>query len=283
MPDKQQLPILEDDVFALTPKAQRELGGAGTSLSATELKVLVLIDGKSTVSETLSRASTFALGNEASLFILRKLAVRGLIQIATRAAGSLDFVDFFEIKGPVTPSMAAIAQAKKATAATTLLLQQQGYFVRIVRRPSTKRKLEQGQILSILVVEDEPVLAGILRHALETEGFSARNAKNREEIVAEFRRPPRPDLVLLDVMLPDVDGFDVLLTIRQHPVLKTLPVVMLTSKATRGAVLKGLAGGADGYITKPFEIPVLVKAVNAVLGLSEEGQADELDQDLWPP
>lgn len=70
--------------------------------------------------------------------------------------------------------------------------------------------------------------------------------------------------------------------IRQHPGLKTLPVVMLAAKATREAVLKGLAGGADGYITKPFEIDVLVKAVNVVLGLSEEGPTAGANPDPWP-
>jgi DNA-binding response OmpR family regulator len=76
-------------------------------------------------------------------------------------------------------------------------------------------------------------------------------------------------LVLLDVMLPDADGFEVLLKMRQHPALKVVPVVMLTAKATRDAVLQGLSGGADGYITKPFDVEVLVKAVKTVLGLPE--------------
>jgi len=282
MPDKRPAAILEDDIFALTSKAQKELAAAGTTLSPSELKVLVLVDGKSTVGETAARAAALALSGESVVFILRKLAEDGLIELVVNAGGSLDFVDFFESKGPVTPSAAALAQAKKAAAATTALLQQHGYFVRIVRRASTKRKLEQNQVLSILVVEDEPHLASLLKHVLEAEGFSVRNAMNRDEIVAEFRRPPRLDLVLLDVMLPDVDGFEVLLKIRQHPELKTFPVLMLTAKATREAVLKGLAGGADGYITKPFEIPALVQAVKAVLGLSEEGQVADANQDPWP-
>jgi DNA-binding response OmpR family regulator len=178
--------------------------------------------------------------------------------------------------------VAATAKARKETAATTALLQQQGYFVRIARRASARKKSEDTRVLSVLVVEDEPSLASLLKHVLTNEGFNVRIAKNRDEIVAEFRRPLHLDLVLLDVVLPDVDGFLVLLKIRQHPELKTLPVVMLTGKATREAVLKGLASGADGYITKPFEIEVLIKAVNVVLGLSEEGHAAERNKDLWP-
>ena len=70
-------------------------------------------------------------------------------------------------------------------------------------------------------------------------------------------------------MLPDIDGFEVLGRIRSHPSLKALPVVMLTAKATRESVLKGLHLGADGYVTKPFEIEVLMDAVRTVLGPSE--------------
>jgi DNA-binding response OmpR family regulator len=103
---------------------------------------------------------------------------------------------------------------------------------------------------------------------------------NREETLEQIRRPPIPDLVLLDVMLPDTDGFQILERFRQHPALRSLPVMMLTASATRGAVLKGLTGGANGYITKPFELPVLVKAVHAVLGMSEERDVIE-SKDPW--
>lgn len=68
--------------------------------------------------------------------------------------------------------------------------------------------------------------------------------------------------------LADANGFDILAKMRLHPALKSMPVIMLTAEATREAVLKGLQAGADGYITKPFEVDAVVAAVNAVLGLS---------------
>ncbi len=275
MADKQHPMILEGDVFELTAKGQNELRGSATSLAPAVLEVLILIDGKSTVGETAARARTS--GGEAVVNILAALLRDGLIDFVKDQAGALDFVDFFQTKGPVKPSVAATTKAKKESAATTLLLQQQGYFVRIVRRAGHRKAPDENKALSVLVVEDEPYLANLLKHVLTKEGFNVRTAKNRDEIVAEFRQPPRPDLVLLDVTLPDVDGFLVLLRIRQHPGLKTLPVIMLTAKATRDAVLKGLAGGADGYITKPFEIDVLLKAVSVVLGQSEGGEIAAAD------
>jgi len=89
------------------------------------------------------------------------------------------------------------------------------------------------------------------------------------EVVAAMRRPAPFDLVLLDVQLPDVDGFFLLARMREHPVLKYVPVIMLTASATPAAVLKGLQLGADGYVTKPFQLDPLMKAVHTVLGLAE--------------
>ena len=141
--------------------------------------------------------------------------------------------------------------------------------MRIARSAAVRRILAEDAKLAILIIEDEPSLGELLKTYLSMEGFDARLAANRAEIIAELRRSPQPDLVLLDVVLPDADGFDILAAIRRHPKLAEVPTVMLTAKSTRESVLKGLAGGANGYITKPFEVDVLMDAVRAVLGLTE--------------
>jgi two-component system, OmpR family, response regulator len=278
MPEKNTGVILEDDIFALTSLGQNELRGSGTSLSPAELEVLILIDGKSTAGETSARART--LSRDGVFKLLSKLFHDKLIEIAKDQASSLDFVDFFQTKGAATPSAEATAKAKKEVAATTALLQEKGYTVRIARRARARTPTDLSRTLSVLVIEDEQHLANMLKHVLAAEGFEVRTAGNREEIIAALRRPPLPDLVLLDVMLPDADGFEILLKIRQHPALKAIPVMMLTAAATRDAVLKGLAGGADGYITKPFRINLLLKAVTAMLGLPEPKGAAE-KEDPW--
>ncbi|MDP1565218.1 MAG: response regulator, partial [Polaromonas sp.] len=126
------------------------------------------------------------------------------------------------------------------------------------------------------VVDDEPMLAKFIQSYLMFEGFKVRVASNREEVITEFRKQPAPDLILLDVVLPDADGFDILLRLRQHPLLKDVPVIMLTGKATREAVLKGLAAGADGYVTKPFEADALMHVVRTVLGMPAEPEGPGL-------
>jgi DNA-binding response OmpR family regulator len=122
---------------------------------------------------------------------------------------------------------------------------------------------------SALLIEDNVQFITAVKMLLKLEGYEPRVASNREEIVAALRNSPLPDVILLDVNLPGADGFDILARIRQHPALRTIPVVMLTAQTNRKDVLRGLSGGANGYITKPFEHDVLMKSLRAVLGLTE--------------
>jgi CheY-like chemotaxis protein len=87
--------------------------------------------------------------------------------------------------------------------------------------------------LAILAIDDDPNVCTLTKMYLKLEGLRTRMATNRAEIVAAFRQAPLPDLVLLDVGLPDVNAFDVLAKLRQHPVLKNVPVIMVTASATR--------------------------------------------------
>jgi CheY-like chemotaxis protein len=262
--------VSEDEIHAPTPKGRRELSGAGTSLSPLDLRVLVLIDGRSTAGSTVQRAHDLGIDREEALATLGRLFADGLIALVKNDGRAIEYIDFFSVEGTVTPEKARLADAKRAAAATEALLKDRGYYVSIARRPEAKAPANAGT-RSVLVVEDEPLVVKLLKHVLEGEGFEVRTAMNRDEIAEQLRRHPLVDLVLLDVVLPDIDGFQILDRIRLHPTMKSTPVVMLTSKATREAVLRGLQSGANGYITKPFEIPVLIKALHAVLGMSEDG------------
>lgn len=262
---KDQILVHEKDVYVLTDKGQKELSGAETSLLPEVLELLVCVDGEATVAQIGASLRSLPAGGVIPAF--ENLVRDGLVKLGSQKK-TAHFADFYIDVAPPPLSAQALAEADQDASNGIATLQKQGYYVRIARRAAAARKLAAGERLSVVVVEDDLHLAKFLRQYLMLEGLDARIAANRAEIVAEFRRPPLPSLVLLDVMLPDADGFDILLKMRQHPVLKSVPVVMLTAKATREAVLKGLAGGADGYVTKPFEAEVLIKAVKAVLGLT---------------
>jgi DNA-binding response OmpR family regulator len=114
---------------------------------------------------------------------------------------------------------------------------------------------------SILVVDDEERMVGFIRLNLEHDGFRVVYAYRGGQAIQRFR-DTLPDLVLLDVMMPDIDGFEVLKMIRE---ISNVPVIMLTAKGEEDDRVRGLELGADDYITKPFSPRELVSRVKAVL------------------
>lgn len=117
----------------------------------------------------------------------------------------------------------------------------------------------------ILVVDDEERMVRFIRLNLEHDGFQVIEAFNGSQAIDKIRST-LPDLVLLDVMMPDIDGFEVLRTIREN---NTVPVIMLTAKGEEEDRVRGLEMGADDYITKPFSPRELVSRVRAVLRRTE--------------
>ena len=114
---------------------------------------------------------------------------------------------------------------------------------------------------TILIVEDDPNIAELVQMYLEKEGYNTRIASDGGQGIDLFRQL-RPDLVLLDIMLPVMDGWNVLRTIRQDS--KT-PVIMLTAKGETNDKVQGLKQGADDYLTKPFEPQELLACVRLLL------------------
>ncbi|MCC6175461.1 MAG: response regulator transcription factor [Chloroflexi bacterium] len=117
----------------------------------------------------------------------------------------------------------------------------------------------------ILLVDDEPRIRDSVRMNLDIEGFDVFEAGNGQEALDKLRLV-MPDLIVLDVMMPEVDGFEVLREIRRF---STVPVIMLTVKADERDVARGLELGADDYVAKPFSQIVLSARIKAVLRRSE--------------
>ena len=118
--------------------------------------------------------------------------------------------------------------------------------------------------IKVLVVDDEVALTRSLRRGLEAEGFAVDVAHDGEEALAAIEADP-PDLVLLDVMIPRRDGYDVCQTIRANPEWSGGRVIMLTAKGREVEREKGMAMGADDYVTKPFSTRELTDRVKALL------------------
>ena len=116
----------------------------------------------------------------------------------------------------------------------------------------------------IYIVEDDINIREIESFALKNSGFQVRDFSNAKDFHRAVKEK-KPDLALLDIMLPDEDGMEILQKIRNNSTTKRLPVIMVTAKSTELDRVKGLDSGADDYISKPFGVMELISRVKAVL------------------
>ena len=129
----------------------------------------------------------------------------------------------------------------------------------------------------ILIVEDDPSIRLGLKRSLEFEGFAVELAKDGEEAI-QRAFDKKPDLIVLDIMLPKVNGFEVCRTVRKYDA--SIPVVILSAKGDEGDKVLGLELGADDYITKPFSIRELTARIKAALRRRKalEGEVDSFEE-----
>jgi len=117
---------------------------------------------------------------------------------------------------------------------------------------------------SILIVEDEEPIQVLLSYNFEAEGFRARSCASGED-VPRFVGEERPDVILLDWMLPGISGIEVCRLLRAKPETRDIPIIMLTARGEEAERVRGLATGADDYIVKPFSVPELMARVRTIL------------------
>jgi len=117
---------------------------------------------------------------------------------------------------------------------------------------------------SILVVEDEEPIQILLNYNLEAEGYRVRATAQGED-VAHLVGEERPDLILLDWMLPGISGIEVCRLLQARPETRDIPVIMLTARSEEAERVRGLSTGADDYIVKPFSVPELLARVRSIL------------------
>ncbi|MBL26078.1 MAG: phosphate regulon transcriptional regulatory protein PhoB [Rhodospirillaceae bacterium] len=127
---------------------------------------------------------------------------------------------------------------------------------------------------SILVVEDDEAISALLSYNLEREGFSVRCVADGDDALVAVREQ-RPDLVLLDWMLPTISGLEVCRGLRRAPESKAIPIIILTARGEEYDRVRGLESGADDYVTKPFSPRELLARVRAVLRRTRPALSEE--------
>lgn len=118
---------------------------------------------------------------------------------------------------------------------------------------------------TILIVDDELSILVPLQFLMEREGYVTKLAQSGKEAV-EMVAEVKPDLILLDIMLPDLDGYEIYQMIRARAEWESIRIIFLTAKNRDADMAKGLAMGADAYITKPFSNAQLVEKIHALIG-----------------
>ena len=199
---------------------------------------------------------------------LAEIEELGLL-VSSIAADDLDLNFSSLAKVPVAGAPAVLPEdapglERDATAARAELSKAGAYFAeaRLANRPATLKAPVQTDVL---IVEDDPDQLALADLRVTLAGYPVRAARSGKEFADSLRAKGAPDILLLDVMLPDADGFDLLARLRRHPQLALLAVVMLTAKDDPADIRKGLALGADGYVTKPYSKNIVVDAIRKVL------------------
>jgi two-component system phosphate regulon response regulator PhoB len=129
-------------------------------------------------------------------------------------------------------------------------------------------------IQKVLVLDDDAAMVNLLATVLEAEGFTAQKAHSANEALVCLRKE-RPDLILLDIMMPEMDGFKFLAMIRSNPDTHAIPVIILTVLSDEKNILEGFKKEADEYVTKPFDPQALVDTVREVLARTHEERVEE--------
>jgi len=187
--------------------------------------------------------------------------------VESREAGDLDAITFSGAALPPLPPLSD--EDRKRLVKTTVIagstLLRSGSFLSGDRIANLKPLGKKRAETVVLLVEDDPDQAALAELRLTMAGYQVHGVDRAKALSRYLRQQSRPDLLLLDVMLPDGNGFDILAQLRGRPEYSTLPIVLLTAKADLTDIRNGLALGADGYITKPYSKNQLTEVINHVL------------------
>jgi DNA-binding response OmpR family regulator len=145
-----------------------------------------------------------------------------------------------------------------------------------MQEPNTTKNEESQPTLTVLVIDDQENIIEFIKLGLKYEGFLVESATEGVQGLAAAQRL-NPALIILDVMLPGIDGLEVCRRLRANPITQDIPVLMLTAKDDVHDRIAGLDTGADDYLTKPFSFEELVARIRAILRRQSRGRSDELE------
>lgn len=190
----------------------------------------------------------------------------GLIVLATPGGGS--GVSTSPVSDPdrtLEPSKELQEKLFPKMRAASQVLSRAGSYVAEDRLAGRQPLVKKPSDIEVLIVEDDPDQLALADLRVSMAGYTVRVADSVRALQKSLAEKGSPDLLLLDVMLPDGDGFDVLMKLRRHRSYSSLPVIMLTVRRNFADIEQGFCLGADGYVTKPYSKNVLDEVIRRVL------------------
>ena len=253
-------------VYHLTPAGKAALsakeGASDLPLEYRRLLALIAVEGHVDVIRGQLRRFSDLMIRE----WLKELEELKMIEPGGPAGKPAD-ITFNGSRVPQLPPLAdedSLRLARTTVIAGATLLRS-GSFLAVDRIANLPALAKAPAQTVVLLVEDDPDQMALGELRLTMAGYQVRSVDRAKALSRFLREQARPDLLLLDVMLPDGDGFDILARLRARPEFAMLPIVLLTVKAELASIRKGLALGADGYITKPYSKNQLAEVIGRVL------------------
>lgn len=263
---------MAEAIYKRTPKGRAEADAAQSTLDPIPKTLLKFIGEQASfadISRKLSRIPEADLRTAFGTLLKAGLIIAAPAAAAAPAAGD-DDLDFTRLMSePVAPPSAEqVKQAESQTIAGMPRLKKAGFYVNILSRPGKKAPPRSGSKYTVLVFDADEHNGLLLGRTLMGAGFDIRGASNRDDILAQLRKAPLPDAIVMDLVLPQLEGLELLARLRTHPSYTHTPVIIVTEKTDQADVVAALARGAAGYMTKPFKPEGLLDTVRAVLGLA---------------
>lgn len=243
-------------ILRVTADGKAAMRRTGPEISADALQLLRMIDGKSSIAHLTARVGDRITGDFMS--VAGDLHRRGWIESVDDPHSTVI------MRRSATPDSDDVHMWSEARRGSRLL-HEQGFYTH-VGHEMRGGDLSAASGMKVLVVEDDEDMVQFMTALLKEKGFAVTHAADTPDVLQLFKDGYRPDIVLLDVVLPSRDGFYVLKHIRRYTDLSDVPVIMVTSRVEDADLQRGLKEGADGYISKPIRWETLLACMRDVGG-----------------
>lgn len=259
-----------DTTYRRTEAGDEALRSVDTAIPVDYRRILCLVEGDTHTNVIRGRLRRY----RDSLIDawLAELEELGFIETArASAAYDLDFqpvVDNAPSAGDLIEFPDELQQIAAEAKAAGEALHGKGVYLAAARLQNREPLAKEPSQITVLLVEDDPDQAALGDLRISMAGYRVRLARSRSETLHDLATQAPADVVLLDVMLPDGDGFQILASMRRHARFSLVPVIMLTALDSAEDIRRGLDLGADGYMTKPYSKDLLVDTIRQVLRLA---------------